>query len=293
MINSVAIVGVGAMGGPMARRVHGAGFDLIVCDRDEKILDGFSSEGVKVTQKPSECSQADLVLILVATAAQVRDVVLGSDGITSGLIDGHEPLVGVMSTVGPEVVIQLQEELRPRGLRIVDVPISGGSHRAVKGTLAMMAGGDRGDVAAVTPVLKSMGTQILPCGDVGAAQAIKVLNNVLGGLNTLMAAELYRVAVKLGMNLTEITSVLEASTGRNWLSANPDEVNVSFAKFTDNRASFDSLMVIMKKDFELARELLAQDEGDYPVVHNAMEVLQSLGDETFENWQSVGRAPLI
>ena len=206
----------------------------------------------------------------------------------SGLSPQRSPIVAVMSTVGRMAVMDLQRSFRPFGMRFLDAPISGGSVRAEAGTLAMMVGGDDCDVEEVRPVLECLGTHVFHCGPVGAAQTIKVINNIIGGINTLMTAETYRLALEYGMSLSEITCVLDVSTGRNWLSADSREVGVSFAEWTSERRRFDSLMTIMHKDFDLARELLPDSKGGYPVVEALMSILDLLGEETFENWREIG-----
>src|SRR3954453_7273151 len=139
MVKSVAVIGVGAMGGPMARRIAGGGFDLTVCDRSNDALRAFEGDAVTTT-RPADCAAADLILILVVTADQVREVVLGDNGITSGLTPEHSPLVAVMSTIGQTPVVELQEQLNPLGVRLIDSPISGGAVRAGGGARARGGG---------------------------------------------------------------------------------------------------------------------------------------------------------
>src|SRR3954449_2531174 len=117
MVKSVAVIGVGAMGGPMARRIAAGGFDLTVCDRSDDALQAFGGAAVTTT-RPADCAAADLILIRVVTADQVREVVLGDNGIASGLTPEHSPLVAVMSTIGQTPVVELREQLNPLGVRL-------------------------------------------------------------------------------------------------------------------------------------------------------------------------------
>jgi 3-hydroxyisobutyrate dehydrogenase len=288
MVKSVAVIGVGAMGAPIARRILSGGFELTVCDRSDDALRPFADSGVRVTHQPADCSAADLVLILVATSDQLRDVLMGENGITSGLTPQHSPLVGVMSTVSPDTVVDVQRTLAPMGIRVIDSPISGGAVRAEEGRLAVIMGGDASDIEAVTPVMQCLGPELFHCGPVGAAQTIKILNNILGMVNTVTVAEVYRLALDHGLSLDDATRILDVSTGRNWLSATPGEAATSFGTFTASRRSFDSLMAIMRKDRDLGLGLLSGSDGSFPVIEQLVSLVDSLGDETFDNWRVVG-----
>jgi 3-hydroxyisobutyrate dehydrogenase len=288
MSQSVAVIGVGAMGAPMARRIHAAGFDLTVCDKSEEALAPFAKSGVTVTRNPSDCSASDIIIILVATPGQLRDVVLGEHGIKSGLAPGQSPILAVSSTVTPQAVYELQESLQGTAVRVIDVPISGGVVRAEKGTLTIIMGGEAADVESVKPVFATLGTQMFHCGGVGAAQTMKIVNNVLGVANYLIVAEAYRLAVEHGLALADTTRVLEVSTGRNFLSADASEVPATFSAYTKTRQDSATLMSILRKDIGLALELASDSQGEYPVIAGLMPVLDSLGDETFDNWAVIG-----
>lgn len=289
MVKSVAVIGVGAMGGPMARRIAAGGFDLTVCDRSDDALQAFEGAAVTTT-RPADCAAADLILILVVTADQVREVVLGDNGITSGLTPEHSPLVAVMSTIGQTPVVELQEQLNPLGVRLIDSPISGGPVRAEEGSLSVMMGGETADVEAARPVMECLGPQVFHCGPVGAAQTVKIGNNIIGMITTYAAGEVYRLIVESGLDLSQATSVIDASTGRNWLSATPGEAASAFDSFTASRKMFDGLNKIMRKDAALGLEMLAGSDGSFPVIEGISSLVDSLGEETFENWQVVGTA---
>src|SRR3954451_13177038 len=100
MLKSVAVIGVGAMGAPIARRILAGGHALTVCDRSDDALAPFADGAATVTRNPNDCSDADLIVILVATGDQVREVLVGPDGIASTLSPERRLLVAVMSTVG-------------------------------------------------------------------------------------------------------------------------------------------------------------------------------------------------
>src|SRR5258707_15282490 len=121
MIRTVAVIGLGAMGLPMARRMQVAGFELTVCDRNAAAVASLAAEGARVAATPADCADADFIAVMVATPAQVRDVVLGERGILVG-VTARQPasLLAVMSTIPAEALHELAEALHPAGVRVID-----------------------------------------------------------------------------------------------------------------------------------------------------------------------------
>jgi 3-hydroxyisobutyrate dehydrogenase-like beta-hydroxyacid dehydrogenase len=239
-------------------------------------------------REPSRCGRADVVLVLVATPQQVRDVVAGESGIASGVDAARPPVVVVMSTVPAETVVELHEALRPRGVRVLDAPISGGVLRAEQGTLSVMAGGDVGDLEVIRPVLSAIASEVFHCGPVGSGATLKIVNNILGTASAMLMAEACRIALERGLDLDDTVRVLEASSGRTFLTANPGEAAEFYSRITSTRPGFDSLAAIMRKDFGLAVDLGGEVQGSYPLVGRLKEFADAMGDETFENWKRVG-----
>ena len=288
MVKSVAVIGVGAMGAPMARRILAAGYTVTVCDTSEQALAPFADSPATVTGRASHCNASDLVLVLVATGEQVRDVLIGRNGLISGLDQKRPPLVGIMSTVGSETMRDLEQSLAPLGIHLIDAPISGGAVRAEEGSLTLIVAGEESDIAIAKPVLECLGRELFHCGPVGVAQTVKIANNILAMVNTLTAAEVYRLVLDHDLTLAAATPIFDASSGRNWLSANPDEAARLYATFARTRHSFDSVMAVIRKDASLGLELRSRSGGSFPVIEQMTALVESLGDETFETWRTVG-----
>jgi 3-hydroxyisobutyrate dehydrogenase len=290
MVKSVAVVGVGTMGAPMARRLLSAGFELTVCDRSEAATRPFAECGARVVRAARDCIISDVVLVVVHTGEQVRDVVLGEDGLVAGLSGDRAPLVVVMSTIAANAVTELAESARPFGVRLVDAPVSGGALRAEEGTLTLIMGGDARDIEAAEPVWERLGTHRFHCGPVGAAQTLKLINNIVCDANVIVTGEAYRLALEHGLSLRDTTSVLDVSTGRNYLSERPGEAATAYAAWTATREDFDALTATLRKDVGLALELASGSPGSYPVLERLVATLEAIGDETFANWRAVGAA---
>ncbi|MFG1204654.1 NAD(P)-dependent oxidoreductase [Xanthobacter aminoxidans] len=289
MIRSVAVIGVGAMGAPMAMNIYKAGFDLTVCDRNRDALTSFAALGVRCVERAADCAGCDAVIVLVATPQQARAVVLGEEGLRAGL-DGREPTLVMMGTIAPDTVRELAQELAPTGLRIVDAPVSGGPVKAKAGTLAIMMGGAAGEVDRLRPLMQAMGSNIFHCGALGTGQATKIINNLVGITTLMVAAEAYRIAGANGIHLPDAIPVFEAGSGRNFFTAHPKDAPEAYMAWTATRADFDSLQSILRKDIDLALAIGA-GSGDLPFTKALRALLDSVGDDTFETWRAVAAAP--
>ncbi len=288
---SVAVIGLGAMGSPIAGRLVETGHAVIGFDQREETLGALVKQGVRRAHRPADCCAADVVLIVVATADQLRDVVLGEHGVLAGVRPGRSPLLVVMSTVSAKTVRQLGRAAREYGVSLVDAPVSGGAIRAREGTLTIMLGATESDAARAKPALDSLSKDLFHCGPVGAGETVKIVNNIICAANVFVTAEAYRLATEAGLTLSEITPILEVSTGRNFLSVSADYVAEHFSSLTESRALFDATLAIMCKDMGLAAELVADSGGAYPVIDGLRSILDSLGAESYENWRQIGVAP--
>lgn len=289
MINSVAVIGVGAMGAPMAMNLHKAGFPLTICDRSEAARAPFAALGVTCVEQAADCAGCDAVIVLVATPDQARSVVFGENGLRSGL-KGRRPILVIMGTIAPETMRDLERDLEPDGVRVVDAPISGGALKARDGTLAIIMGGRAEDCDALRPLMQAMGSVIFHCGPLGAGQATKIVNNLVGITTLMIAAEAYRIAGDNGIALPDAIPVFDASTGRNFFTARPDDAGEAYDAWTAARADFDSLHAILRKDIDLALSI-GEKSGPLPMTSALRAVLERVGDETFQTWRAVATAP--
>lgn len=287
-VRKVAIIGAGAMGGPMARRLRTAGFELTVCDSNAQTLAAFAGTGTRTTHWPADCAEADVVLVVVATGEQVRDVLLGAQGLKAGLAAGCTPIVAVMSTVSASVLDGVQAQLRGTGVRLVDAPISGGSLGAEQGTLTVLTAGDAQDVAALVPVFEPISRRQIHCGALGAAQTMKILNNTIGIATAVLAGEIYRVALEMDLAPERLSEVLEACSGRVLQSKDPAGPHAAYASMARDRATFTGLEGVMRKDLDLALQLASRAAGSYPAVAAIKALVDGLGEETFDHWRRVG-----
>lgn len=212
----VGFVGIGNMGWPMAASLVRAGYAVQVADNRRVQADNFVQQvgGFAAESLGALAAACDVVITMLPTSANVAEVVAdGGDTLLAGLKPGS--LVIDMTSGQPTVTRALAEKVAAAGSVMIDAPVSGGVSRAKTGELAIMVGGDADAIARARPVLSAIGTSILPCGGVGAGQAMKALNNLVSGGGFLIAIEALLIGQKFGLDPGLMTDVLNVSTGMN------------------------------------------------------------------------------
>jgi 3-hydroxyisobutyrate dehydrogenase-like beta-hydroxyacid dehydrogenase len=286
VVRTVALIGAGAMGAPIAHHIRRAGLGLTVCDNRPEALAGFAAAGVRTTRSPADCAACDAIFVLVATAAQLEAVATGPNGILSGVTDDRPRYLVVGSTVAPDDVEALAQSFAGTCVRVVDAPVSGGVVGARRGTLTVLAGGTGQDVEALRPLFASMG-KVLHCGPVGAGLKTKAVNNIIAITNLLISAEAFRIAAANGLRFDDLIPALEAGSARNFLTVDADYAREVYAAWSGSEAEYEAVNEIGRKDLKLALKL---GEGlDLPTLNAILKVKSEIGDETLANWRAVAR----
>lgn len=234
------------MGQPMAARLIGAGFTVHGADASQAAREAFAGRGGKAFATAREaCEGVSLVITMLPNGAIVRDVVRSIADVL-----GPEALVIDMSSSAPMGTRALAEEMKARGIGLIDAPVSGGVRRAVDGSLAIMAGGEPQQIERARPLLEAMGKSIFVTGTVGSGHAVKALNNYVSAAGLQAACEAAIIARQFGIDGNVLVDVLNASTGRN----NSTEVKMKPFILSGSFASGFS-MALMAKDLQTAKGL--------------------------------------
>lgn len=210
---TIGFVGVGVMGGPMARRLIERGWRLTVHDTNPAAVKALARLGARAAKSPREVAdRAQTVLASLPTPQIVREVALGDNGVVRGravktFID--------LSTTGPRMEKEIAEALAVQRIETVDAPISGGASGAAKGTLAVIAAGKPRAVAGVRDVLDVFGKVFVVGRRPGQAQTLKLLNNLLSSTAVAMTAEVFVAGVKAGLDPDVMVAAINAGSGRN------------------------------------------------------------------------------
>jgi 3-hydroxyisobutyrate dehydrogenase len=210
-IRQVGFVGVGNMGWPMAASLVRAGFGVTVTDATPGRAAAFADEvGGQAADLPGTAGDADALLTMLPTSEHVADVI----GQAAALLRPGT-LVIEMSSGVPGVTQALAADLAGRGIGLIDCPVSGGVARARTGDLAIMAGGDAGQLDRARPLLAAIGSSVHHCGGVGAGQAMKALNNLVSAGGYLITVEALLIGQKFGLDPALMVDVLNSSSGMN------------------------------------------------------------------------------
>ncbi|MDX1893055.1 2-hydroxy-3-oxopropionate reductase [Mycolicibacterium sp. 050158] len=206
---TVAFIGLGIMGSPMAANLCAAGLDVVGFSRTMAKVDALVAKGMRPADDVAGAVRdADVVVTMLPDSPDVEAVALGADGIVESAAPGT--LFVDMSTIRPDTARAVAEAAEGRGLRFLDAPVSGGEQAAVDGTLSIMVGGSAASVADATPVLRHLGTTIVHVGPVGAGQTVKAANQLIVAGNIELLAEALLFLEAQQVDTEKAISVLEA-----------------------------------------------------------------------------------
>jgi 3-hydroxyisobutyrate dehydrogenase-like beta-hydroxyacid dehydrogenase len=205
---AVGFIGLGIMGSRMAASLRAAGYELTVHNRTRERAEAWVAEhGGRVAATPREAAEgADAVITMVVDGPQVEELLLGDEGAAAGAAEGT--LFVDMSTIGPADARRIGAELSRRGHRFVDAPVTGSAPAAESGTLTIMVGGAEDDVAGAMPLFEAMGEVIVRAGELGQAQAVKVLSNAVSAVNCATLAQAFVVGRREGLDLDALVKVM-------------------------------------------------------------------------------------
>ena len=224
-IERVAFLGLGAMGRPMAETLLGAGFALTAFDIRAESRAALVARGAREAMRVADAvADVDACVIMVQTFAQVRAIMWG-EGDAAGALDALPvgALVLLMSSVAPADARELDVACRERGLPLLDAPVSGGTVAAASGTLSIIVGGPDETLALAAPLLDALGDptrrwQVGP--NVGDGQAMKMINQLMAGINIAASCEALVLAAKAGLDPQQAYEIVRVSAGGSWMFDN-------------------------------------------------------------------------
>lgn len=203
-------IGLGNQGAPMAKRLAEWPGGLIVFDVRAESMAPFAELGATLAGSVAEVAKADVISVTVLNDEQVRDVV-------TQLAEHAAPgtVIAIHSTIEPTTAVELAEQLRPKGIHIVDAPVSGGAHAASKGELAVMVGADDEAYDKVKPVFKQWASLVVRAGEPGAGTKMKLARNMLTFIGFAAACEAQKLAEASGIDLQKLGRVVRHSDAQS------------------------------------------------------------------------------
>jgi 2-hydroxy-3-oxopropionate reductase len=187
-MTTVAVIGLGIMGGPMAANLVKAGFDVVGHNRSpDKVKTLVDAGGRGADTVADAVRDADVIVTMVPDSPDVEEVTSGEGGVFANAEKGA--LYVDMSTIRPDVAVGVAQAGRAAGLRVLDAPVSGGEAAAIEGSLSIMVGGEADDFAAARPVLDAVGKTVVHVGPAGSGQTVKAANQLIVAGNIELLAE--------------------------------------------------------------------------------------------------------
>lgn len=251
---STAVIGIGTMGEPIARNILRAGLPVACFDVRPEATAELVELGATAASSPAEAAKgADIVITMLPADEHIREAVLGTGGVASGI--RHGSILVEMSTASPALARELETALAPAGVQVVDAPVGRGTQAAIDGTLLMLASGPRDAVDRCAPVFAAIGERTFHCGPVGAGKTVKLVNNLVFGEIVAAVSEGVTLAVKAGVEPDLVLEVIGNSLAANAVANDVFPERVLTRDFAPKfRLDLES------KDLALAQRL-AQDTG--------------------------------
>lgn len=274
---TIGFIGVGNMGGPMARNLLKAGHALKAFDLSETLLEAVKSAGAEIAGSAAEAaSGVDVLVTMLPAGPQVKAVyegeVLGNAKSGTLLID--------CSTIDVETAREVAAAAADKGFNMVDAPVSGGVGGAEAGTLTFMVGGPETAYEAARPYLEQMGKTIVHTGGPGNGQAAKMCNNMMLGIQMISVAEAFVLAEKLGLDHQKLFDVSSKASGQCWSLTTycpvPGPVPTSPAN-RDYQPGF--AVAMMLKDLKLSQEAAGGFQADTQLGRHAMALYERFSEE--------------
>jgi len=266
---NIAFLGLGAIGRPMASRIAAAKLPLAVWNRTAERAAEFARQtGARHAATPADAARdADVVITCLSTSPDVYSLLDGPDGLLAGFKRGAT-LVDCTSG-DPGTSRRIAQRLAESGVGFIDAPVSGGVVGAEKGTLTIMVGGEAGALDRVRSVLETFGQKIVHCGDVGAGDTVKAVNQAFLAIHLLSAAEGLATLVKEGVDPTKALEVINASSGRSNSSMNliPERVLTRAFPRTFRLA-------LLEKDIGIAAAMAREHRVPAPVTQLTADVFR-------------------
>lgn len=211
----IGYIGLGLMGKPIARNLMKAGYQVVVHNRSQAVVEELVFEGATKAESPREVAQkTDIVFTNLPDTPDVQEVTLGPNGIIEGVSSGM--ILIDNSTIKPMTARKIAEIMAEKGVGCLDAPVSGGDIGAINGTLTIMVGGTKEAFDQVLPVLQVVGKKITYIGEPGTGQITKCANQIMVAAQMVAMAELLILAKKSGADPQIVAEAIKGGAAQCW-----------------------------------------------------------------------------
>jgi 3-hydroxyisobutyrate dehydrogenase len=276
-MTNIAFIGLGNMGGPMAKNLLAAGHTLHIFDLSEVALNDVATAGATVAGSAVDaCKNAEVVITMLPAGKHVRQVYIGDDGLLAHLSPGTLCLDA--STIDSDTARDVGLAVAEQGIEFMDTPVSGGVAAARAGTLAFMCGGTPAAFERAKVILEAMGNgeKIFHAGPAGAGQVAKAANNMLLAVHMIGTCEALAMGAKAGLEPAVLSEIMKASSGNNWsLQVYNPWPEVMPGAPAGNNYEPGFMVDLMVKDLGLAEEVATGTGVDNQLGRLALQLYQA------------------
>ena len=215
-MKKIGFIGLGIMGKPMAKNLIKRGFSLVVHDIVRGPVKELVQLGAQEAHSPQEVSRnSEVVITIVPTSAEVKEVYLKEDGVLAGFGDRGGIIID-MSTIEPMVSQELAAIASKKKIETLDAPVSGGEIGAIEATLTIMVGGKEAIFNECKGMFEAMGKNIFYCGPIGSGEVAKIVNNMAGAICMEATCESMILGIKAGVKPKILQEIMSKSSAQNW-----------------------------------------------------------------------------
>ncbi len=274
MSQNIAFIGLGNMGGPMAKNLIKNNFTVTVYDLNQDAMADLKAAGADTVDNAKAAVQnADVIISMLPNGAIVKSLYIGANGLINEVKD--DVLIIDSSTIAADDARAVAKACEQKGIAMIDAPVSGGTAAAEAGTLTFICGGEAAHFEAAKTVLTAMGRHIFHAGASGAGQVAKICNNMLLAIHMIGTAEALNMGAQQGLDPAVMSEIMKASSGNNWslqvYNPYPNVMpNVPASK--DYAGGF--MVDLMSKDLGLSQELAAKSKSATPLGALATQLYQ-------------------
>jgi 3-hydroxyisobutyrate dehydrogenase len=270
----IAFIGVGIMGGAMARHLHAAGHEMTIFNRSKGKADSWiaANGGVLAASPAQAASGADVVISCVGTDDDLASITLGRDGAFTAMAKGT--LFIDHTTVSARIARQLAVEAKSRGLQCVDAPVSGGQAGAENGTLSIMCGGRAEAVTAADPIMQAYAKRIVHVGGPGAGQTAKMVNQIAIAGVIQGLSEAMHFAQCAEVDLAKVFEAISGGAAQSW------QMDNRWATMAKGEFDFGFAVDWMRKDLGLAIDEARANGASIPMA--------AITDQNYSDVQYMG-----
>ena len=281
-MTKIAFIGLGNMGGPMAKNLVSAGNQVVGFDLVEAAIVDAKKNGIDIVKNASSTTiGAEILISMLPASEHVESLYL-----KEGLLKDIDPstLIIDCSTIAPETSRKVAKEADKLGLSMIDAPVSGGVAGAKAATLTFIVGGRKESLDKAKPVLEKMGKSIFHAGDSGSGQVAKICNNMLLAIHMCGTAESIALGVKNGLNPEILSEIMRKSSGGNWSLEVYNPYPGVMKEVPANRGYEGGFLnKLMFKDLGLAQEASESSNSRTPMGDLARELYQKMIESGFED----------